>query len=504
MVCPSRDADQAVRGSAKGNRCDDPTPWRVTIGDRLGSRGRASRCAAGARAWDEGDGSANKPSRAATRYSVRAWDDVTGRARQPPGVPMVNRAIAITGIGVVAPNGMGKEEFWRNCFAGLSGIRPISVFDPHPYRCRSAGELTDFTPEQFLGSQGLRTLDRTTRLALVAAKLAIDDAGLDMTETSRNTIGVVLGSTMGSIRSISEFDLEGLREGPRYVNPALFPNVVINSPASQVAIRFKLQGLNATIATGFTASLDAIGYALDMLRLGRATTVLVGGAEELCLPTFLGFYKLGFLATARNGAPPFYAPFHPQRCGALLGEGAAFVVLEPFEEAARRGTPIYAEVAGYGTAFHPASLYRYDPVAASATTAMQQALSDADVRADEVEYISASANSTKACDAMELAAVKTVFGARAARVPLSAVKAMVGESFSAAGALQVAATVGTLVHQQLPPTINWGSYDPTAERETVSQQTRSAPITTALVHALGVTGTASALVVRRGPGVRDA
>jgi len=396
---------------------------------------------------------------------------------------MEDRRVVITGMGVVAPNGIGREAFWDGCVAGRSGIRPITVFDASPYRCRHAGEIADFHPEAFLGSQGLRTLDRTTRLALVAAKLAIEDAGLELTDLVCRTTGVVLGSTMGSLRSISEFDLEGLREGPRYVNPALFPNAVINSPASQVSIRFKLQGLNATIATGFTAGLDAIGYALDMLRLGRAKVVLAGGVEELCLQTFLGFYRLGFLATAVNGAPPSPVPFHPQRRGTLLGEGAAFVVLESFEDAVQRGARIDAEVLSYSTAFHHASLYRYDASAAASVRALRQALREADVAIEGIDCLSGCANATKACDAMEMTAIRTVFGPRSATVPLTAVKALLGESFSAAGALQLAATLGALVHQQLPPTVQWNG----------------APLRTALVHTLGLTGIASAVVIRRAP-----
>src|SRR3989338_726139 len=201
--------------------------------------------------------------------------------------------IVITGLGVVAPNGIGKDEFWANCAAGVSGIKPITLFDTFKYRCHYAGEISNFQPERYLGPKGLRNLDRTTLLSLVAAKLAIEDAHLEITDENRNNIGVVLGSTMGSVHSISEFDMEGLREGPRYVNPAQFPNTVINSPASQVAIRFGLRGMNSTISTGFSASLDAIGYARDMLTLDRADLLLVGGVEELCIQTFLGFYKLG-------------------------------------------------------------------------------------------------------------------------------------------------------------------------------------------------------------------
>lgn len=355
---------------------------------------------------------------------------------------MDKKRIVITGVGVVASNGIGKDEFWKNCLAGVSGIKPITLFDTSKYRCRWAGEISGFQPERYLGPKGLRNLDRTTLLALVAAKLAIEDAKLEITDENRNDVGVVLGSTMGSVHSISEFDKEGLREGPRYVNPALFPNTVINSPASQVAIRFGLRDLNATISTGFTASLDAISYAWDMLELERAEVLLVGGVEELCIQIFLGFYKLGFLATAQDGTAPFYGPFDSRHRGALLGEGAAFFVLEPLAHAQARGATMYAELLGYSTQFHPACLYRYDPQAEGPIAVMQQVLKESCVGSEEVDCISASANSTKSGDEMERTAIHRVFNGRADQVAIHATKTLIGESFSAAGAFQLAETLG--------------------------------------------------------------
>ncbi|MBI4598390.1 MAG: beta-ketoacyl-[acyl-carrier-protein] synthase family protein [Candidatus Omnitrophica bacterium] len=353
--------------------------------------------------------------------------------------------IVITGLGIVAPNGLGKDEFWRNCASGVSGIKPITLFDASSYRCRYAGEISDFHPEPYLGPKGLRNLDRTTLLSLLAAKLAIEDAQLAITDEHRNDIGVVLGSTMGSVHSISEFDKEGLREGPRYVNPAHFPNTVINSPASQVAIRFGLKGLNSTISTGFTASLDAIGYAMDMLQLGRAKALLVGGVEEFCIQTFLGFYKVGFLATTQNGCPPFFAPFDDKRNGALLGEGAVFVVLESLDDAQARGATIVAELLSYSSQFRPESLYRLDPEARGPVAVMREALKDAHVEPDEIDYISACANSTKVCDEMETTALHAVFNSHTNEIPVGAVKSLIGESFSAGGAFQLASTLGALV-----------------------------------------------------------
>ena len=406
---------------------------------------------------------------------------------------MDKKRVVVTGIGVVAPNGVGKEEFWGNCFAGVSGIKPITLFDTSKYRCHLAGEVSNFQPEQYLGPKGLRNLDRTTLLSLVAAKLAIDDAHLEITDANRNDIGVVLGSTMGSVHSISEFDRVGLREGPRYVNPAHFPNAVINSPASQVAIRFKLRGLNSTISTGFTASLDAIGYAIDMLRLGRVKTLLVGGVEELCLETFLGFYKLGFLATSQNGYPPAYEPFGRNRCGALLGEGAVFVVLELLEDAMTRGASVCAELLGYGTQFHSASLYRYDPQAQGPIAAVRQALEDAGLSPEDIDYISACANSTKAGDAMELTAIEAIFNTRASSIPAHAVKSMLGESFSACSAFQLALAVGAFARQEA--IVGHQSAPSIVAEGNVAIGVLRSHIRHALINGFGPTGVSSALVI---------
>jgi len=360
---------------------------------------------------------------------------------------MEKQRIVITGVGVVAPNGIGKEQFWTNCAAGVSGIKPITLFDVSKYRCRWAGEISNFRPEQYLGPKGLRNLDRTTLLALVAAKLAIEDAKLEISDETRNDIGVVLGSTMGSVHSISEFDKEGLREGPRYVNPAHFPNTVINSPASQVAIRFGLKGLNTTISTGFTASLDAIGYAMDMLRLGRVKTLLVGGVEELCIQTFLGFYKLGLLATSSNGTPAPLAPFGSEARGTLLGEGAAFFSVELFEDAERRGVHPLAELVGYGTHFNPEAMYRYDREGVGASRAIQAALDDAGITPSEVPLVNTCANGIPGWDNGERKVLSQVFSMTAGDATVRSTKSLIGETFSADGVLRLAATLGELAEE---------------------------------------------------------
>jgi 3-oxoacyl-[acyl-carrier-protein] synthase II len=264
----------------------------------------------------------------------------------------MNRNVVITGIGILSSIGIGKENFWDVLFKGKTGFKEITLFDTSALNVHIAGEISDFDPVAFLGKKGLRTLDRSTRLINSAAKLAIDDANLQITEENAHLTGVSIGTTFGSLHSISQFDREGLIEGPKYVNPSHFPNTVINSPASQVSIRFTIKGFNTTISTGFCASLDAVSYAADFIKLNRADVVLAGGVEELCEETFLGFHNLGCLS-GFDGSEPLCCPFDARRNGVILSEGAAVLILEDEEHALRRGASIMAKISGYGNSFDP-------------------------------------------------------------------------------------------------------------------------------------------------------
>ncbi|MGE5174543.1 MAG: beta-ketoacyl synthase N-terminal-like domain-containing protein, partial [Betaproteobacteria bacterium] len=197
----------------------------------------------------------------------------------------MNKRIVITGIGVLSPIAIGRDAYWEGLFQGKTGFRPVTLFDTVPFHVNIAGEIGDFDPVSLLGKKGLRDLDRSTRLVCSAAKLALDDSRLNITEDNTHSIGVSIGTTFGSLHSISQFDRSGLVDGPRFVNPSHFPNTVINSPASQVSIRFKIKGFNTTMSTGFCASLDAVSYATDFIKLNRADVVLTGGVEELCEET---------------------------------------------------------------------------------------------------------------------------------------------------------------------------------------------------------------------------
>ncbi|MFH1858239.1 MAG: beta-ketoacyl-[acyl-carrier-protein] synthase family protein [Candidatus Omnitrophota bacterium] len=408
----------------------------------------------------------------------------------------MNKQIVITGIGVVSSIGIGKEAFWNALFAGKSGIKPVTLFDTSKTRSKLGGEIRDFEAASILGPKGLRNLDRTTLLALCAAKLCLEDAKLTITGEVAGELGVVLGSTMGSIKSISDFDLDSIREGPGFVNPAHFPNTVVNSPASQISIRFCAKKLNATVSNGYTAGLDAMGYAADLIRLGRAEMLLVGGVEELCLQTFLGLYKIGVLAGSRDSKPELSCPYDKRHNGIIAGEGSAIFLLETTEHAQRRNAVPYAEIDGYANAFDPARRNGYNPKGDGAMQAMELALSDSGLKAADIDAVSASANSTLECDVMETRALKGIFGKKAYALPVSALKSMTGELLSAQGAVSAASGIGCLQKNRLFQTVNYEEKDPRCDLDYVPHG-REKRITHLMVNCFGPNGENASLVLSK-------
>jgi 3-oxoacyl-[acyl-carrier-protein] synthase II len=406
------------------------------------------------------------------------------------------RNVVITGIGVLSPIGTGKDAFWDALAAGKSGFRPITLFDTTPFRTRIAGEITDFDALAHLGKKGLRDLDRSTRLLCATAKLAIDDSKLQISEANTNSAGVSIGASFGSLHSISQFDRTGLLEGPRAVNPSHFPNTVINSPASQVSIRFKIRGFSTTISTGFCAGLDAVMYAADFIRLGRAEVVLAGGVEELCEETFQGFHLLGCLS-GMDGTTPRSCPFDARRNGIMLAEGAAILVLENEEHARNRGADILARITGYAGAFDPEADFAFLHAGQGLKHAALGALKDASLRATDINYICACSNSSRGLDRMETQVIKDVCGQHAYNIPVSAIKSMLGETFSASGALSLAAAVGAIAKQVIPPTAHYGERDPECDLDCVPNEARRMSVDAVLVTAADPYGQNSALVMQK-------
>ena len=406
--------------------------------------------------------------------------------------------VVITGLGVVSPNsGVGKEAFSRAISAGVSGIRKISLFDTAPYKVKTAGEVKDFDPQAVLGRGGLRVLDRGTKLLCCAVKTALEDARINISEENSRTIGIAAGNTMGSLQSICDFDKVALSEGPQYVNPSLFPNTVINAQVSQASIRFKIKGFNVTISNGFSAGLDALIYAANFIRLGRKKIILAGGVEEFCEQTFIGFYKAGFLSEAKEGKPELSCPFDQRRNGAVLGEGAAVLVLEELDSALQRGARIFAELKGGGTFFDGSRIDKYKRGGRGLAFAMRLSLEKASLSPQGIDYLSCGANSTAEGDELEARAVREVFG-KSPRMPAaSCLKSMLGESFSAAGALQSAAAVCAIEKQIVPPTLNYQEKDPLCDVALVTEKADSRRVDNVLINAFGPGGSNTSVVISK-------
>ncbi len=404
----------------------------------------------------------------------------------------MNREVVITGIGILSPIGIGRESYWDALMQGKTGFKTISLFDTSRFNVHVAGEI-DFDPVQFLGKKGLRDMDRSAKLICSAAKLAIDDAHLQITEESAHSTGVSIGTTLGSLHSIAQFDRDGLIEGPRYVNPSHFPNTVINSPASQVSIRFKIKGFNTTISTGLCASLDAVSYAADFIKLNRADAVLAGGVEELCEETFLGFHTLGYLS-GTDSSQPVCCPFDARRNGTILSEAAAVIVLEDKDHALRRGADILSRLIGCGNSFDPSSDRGFNCAGKGLKEAITIALKDASINPEDIDYIASSANSMKGLDRMESGVIKEVFGAD---IPVSSIKSMVGESFSASGGLALAAAAGAIKRGFIPSTVNYKERDRDCDLDYVPDKSRQKGIKRVLVTSADPLGQNTAIVLER-------
>lgn len=403
--------------------------------------------------------------------------------------------IVITGMGVLSPIGVGRENFWEALTMGKSGFREITLFDTSPFRVHIGGEV-DFDPVEFLGKKGLRDLDRSTRLVCSAARLAIDDSRLVIDEDTTHSTGVSIGSTFGSLHSISQFDRTGLIEGPKFVNPSHFPNTVINSPASQVSIRFYIKGFNTTISTGFCASLDVISYADDFIRMKRAKVVLAGGVEELCEETFMGFYKLGCLSGI-DGSEPICCPYDRRRNGLILSEGAGVIILEEEGHAIERGANILAVLKGCGNSFDPEAEIGFNHDGRGLKEAIEIALNDALIMPQEIDCVISCANSTRGLDRLEAKALKEALGEFAYRIPVTSIKSVIGETYSASGALSLSAALGVLQRCIIPPTLNYKERDPECDLDYVSGVPRKKDIKNILITSADPYGQNAAIIIGR-------
>jgi 3-oxoacyl-[acyl-carrier-protein] synthase II len=380
---------------------------------------------------------------------------------------------------------------------GRSSLNPVESFSTDGLVCRQAGEMRSFAPETYLGERNLRALDRTSRLVTAAATLALDDSGWSAEMRRRCEVGVVLGTMFCSVHTISEFDRRGLVLGPKNVSPMDFANTVINAAAGQVAIWHDLRGVNSTIAGGITSGLQAIAYATELIRSGQATAILTGGAEELCFESFYGFARAGWLCAADHGAGECPIPFDARRNGFALGEGAALLMLEDATSAAARGATVWGEIKGHGTAYDISRGTVGVQAVEAIARAMRLALHDAQIRADDIDCLSASANGSVLADRYEAQAVAAVLGRQAASLPVTAIKSMLGETLGASGAMQTVALLAAMREGVLPGIRDLEHFEPDFPLAMASRHNQRLDLRCGLINSVGLDGNCCALVVAR-------
>jgi 3-oxoacyl-[acyl-carrier-protein] synthase II len=403
------------------------------------------------------------------------------------------KRIAITGLGVATPIGIGADAFWTALANGTSGIEPVSRFDVSRLRARHAAAVKTCDWAKIHGRKESWSGSRIVSFTLASAALALEHAGIELTPENRPQIGVAVGTTLACLNLMTGFDQQALREGPRTCDPMMFPDTGVSAPACRISIAFGVNAFNITLSNGATSGLDAIHYGGEAIRKGGAHTVLTGGTEEVCLESFAGAHVQGLLSGCRDGEPELCAPFDRRRNGIVLGEGCAILVLEEYEHARARGAQIWAEVLGYGTAFNP----RQDLRSGQAVCrAMRKALQDAGMDANEVDLVGSSANSSRLGDLAESDAIRCVFGNQP-RPFVTAIKSMLGESYSATGAMQAAACVLSMHHETIPPTVGCNEPDPSCAVDRLVREPRKHSVRRALMNTLGCAGNAASLVLAR-------
>jgi 3-oxoacyl-[acyl-carrier-protein] synthase II len=410
-----------------------------------------------------------------------------------------SRRVVITGLGVVAPNGIGKDAFWDNLIAGKSAIDYITAFDASSYPCQIAGEVRDFHPADFISARKAKTMGRFSQLAVAASRLALDDAGLSITDTLAPNCTVCFGSSAVGVGDIGADTIEALRvQGAKGVKPWAALDFPPHAAASYLSIEFGITGRSISISSNCCTGLDVIETAVAQIASGKAVVALAGGSEAPIFPAaFSAFCALGAL-TKRNDDPQRASrPYDLLRDGAVVAEAGVTLILEDYEFALDRGANVYAEILGYGAASEAIGMRKGDTSGQILANAVLSAIQNADLGPSDIDHINSHGSSLPDYDVCDTNAFKIALGSHAYRVPVTSIKSMIGQPVSAAGGLQIAAACLAIEHQLVPPTINQEVPDPQCDLDYVPNFSRVARVDRALVNAHSYGGSVSALVVGR-------
>ena len=412
----------------------------------------------------------------------------------------MKRRVVVTGVGLVTPIGIGKEEFWKNLIAGKSGIGLITQFDTEGFDAKIAGEVKDFDFANYGDKKEAKRMDRVTQFAVAAAKMAVDDAKLNIADMDPVRAGVCVGSGIGGIHTFLEQSLKYGEKGPSRISPFFIPMEIPNMPAGQISIALGFKGPNTAIVTACATGTNCIGDALRTIQYGDADVMIAGGTEAAISPVAVAGFD-NMKALSRNNEEPEKAscPFDKKRNGFVMGEGAGVVVLEELEHAKARGAYIYAELIGFGMNADAYHITAPDPSGEMPAACMLQAIKDAGVTPDDVDYVNAHGTSTHRNDLNETLACKKIFGKHAYEVAISSNKSMTGHLLGAAGGVEAIATVMTIANSIIPPTINYEDVDVEEglDLDYVPNVARKAEVNVAISNNFGFGGHNASIVFKK-------
>jgi 3-oxoacyl-[acyl-carrier-protein] synthase II len=410
------------------------------------------------------------------------------------------RRVAVTGLGTVSPIGNSIDKFWKSLLEGKSGVGRLTCFDPTYFTSKIAAEVKDFDPTAYLSAKDVKRMDLFVQFAVVAAKMAVGDCGIDMDKTDKNRFGVIIGSGIGGLHTVEreheQFLKLGPEKGPDRISPFLIPMLIVNMASGQISISLGLKGPNSAVVTACASGNHAIGDALRIIQRGEADIMVCGGAEAaLTKMGFGGFCALKALSTRNDDPEHASRPFDKNRDGFVMGEGAGVVVLEEMGQAIKRNAHIYGEMLGYGMSGDAYHMTAPDPEADGAIRCMRASLKDAGIKPEDVDYINAHGTSTLYNDKIETLAIKKVFGDHSKKVAVSSTKSVMGHLLGAAGGVELIACALAMQEGIIPPTVNYETPDPECDLDYVPNQPRAAKLNICMSNSLGFGGHNATLII---------
>jgi len=410
----------------------------------------------------------------------------------------LSRRVVVTGVGLVNPLGIGIDPVWAKVCEGVSGVGPITKFDTTDFETKIAAEIKGFRSEDFLAPKDIKKMDIFIHYALAATRIAMDDAGLEISENNADRVGVIIGTGLGGLSTIEKYHKILMERGPQRVTPFFIPMLIANEASGQVAIEYGVKGPNLCVVTACATGAHSIGEASRCIQHGDADAIIAGGVEATITPLAVAGFNAMKAISTRNAEPQRASrPFDRDRDGFVMGEGGAVTIIEELEHARKRRAKIYAELVGYGYTSDAYHLAAPDPDGDGAARCMQMALRDAKLSSAEVDYINAHGTSTELNDITETVAVKRVFGDHARKLPISSTKSVTGHLLGAAGSTEAVFSVLAIRDKIIPPTINYENPDPRCDLDYVPNVAREAAVKIVLSNAFGFGGTNATLIFKR-------